>query len=231
MTASHWLSLDLSSSRGSLALHRQTAGQALELLIEQELGEGYHHTEHLIPSLSEALDKAHLTFTDLSRFITVSGPGSFTGLRIALSSLKAFAMVSQCPVDTLSGAEARAWAWLRGRDTVAPNSEISVLTHVATGRFVLSRFRVNSAQQIAGVEESVVTQWSAGGDGPQIVLTDGRVSSEQLPSLGPTDLFTVRLRAQDLAECLEIAGSRRSYGNLAEWIALSPEYFGAPHYS
>jgi tRNA threonylcarbamoyladenosine biosynthesis protein TsaB len=56
----------------------------------------------LIPAISELLDKNHRRLADLDAFAVVSGPGSFTGLRVGLSAVKALAEVTKKPVLMLS---------------------------------------------------------------------------------------------------------------------------------
>jgi hypothetical protein len=145
-----------------------------------------------------------------------------------MASLKAFSLVGGRPIDTVSGAEARALAWWRQRPEPSP-ALLDVLTHVASGRFVLSRFRPEPTG-LTRLAETVVSDWSAHNPPAPIVLTDGRVPPDRLPKQG-AHVSTWALKARHLAEGLALAASRRSYTSLPEWIALAPEYFGAAHYA
>jgi tRNA threonylcarbamoyladenosine biosynthesis protein TsaB len=52
---------------------------------------GISHSNTLLTDIRESLDEAGLALKDIDVFACASGPGSFTGLRIGLSTLKALA--------------------------------------------------------------------------------------------------------------------------------------------
>jgi len=63
------------------------------------------HDAVLLPALTELLDRCHTNLASVDAVICVQGPGSFTGLRIAVSAVHALHLVTQCqvlPVDQLS---------------------------------------------------------------------------------------------------------------------------------
>ena len=64
--------------------------------ISEQIGRG--HAERLAPMVQEALVIAGLTSTDITRLAVCTGPGSFTGLRVALSFAKGFALPRQLPI-------------------------------------------------------------------------------------------------------------------------------------
>ncbi len=56
----------------------------------------------LIPAIAELLRASERRLADVDAFTVVSGPGSFTGLRVGLSAVKALAEVTGKPILTLS---------------------------------------------------------------------------------------------------------------------------------
>lgn len=52
------------------------------------------HSEFLLPKISEILDAKNFDVTDFDNYAVVVGPGSFTGIRIAVSIIKAMAVVN-----------------------------------------------------------------------------------------------------------------------------------------
>jgi len=108
------LAVDTSGKNGSLALVRFEGeiGRTLELL----LLEGGAFSAQLIPQISALLVKQSLSKHQIDGFAVVSGPGSFTGLRVGLAAIKASAEILQKPIAAVSLLEvvARA-AGTRGR--------------------------------------------------------------------------------------------------------------------
>ena len=207
----HWLSLDLSSTCATLAIHK-SQGKALTLVAEAIVSADFNHSERMLSSLDGELKNLGLTLSQFSRFITTSGPGSFTGLRIGFASMKAFAFATGKPIETISGAEARAIA----HGNFAEGQRVVVATTVARDRYARAEFKMG--KKLALVSESIVAE--AGLTDPKVLL----LRDEKTPVLSNSELFP--LQAKHLGECLPTASSRKTHKTIAEWIAVSPEYFG-----
>ena len=59
----------------------------------------------LLRHIKEALDKEKLKFEGLNLFAVVTGPGSFTGIRIGLATMRALSMAAKVPVIGISSFE------------------------------------------------------------------------------------------------------------------------------
>jgi len=97
-------SVDTSSRNGSLALAEAGADSFAVLEVVPLAGGTY--SGRLIPELSALLLRHRRQKHELEAFTVVSGPGSFTGLRVGLASVKALADVLQRPVAAVSMLEA-----------------------------------------------------------------------------------------------------------------------------
>ena len=64
----------------------------------------------LVPQIATLLQTHGLKKADIGAFIVVSGPGSFTGLRVGLAAIKALAEILQKPIVPVSLLEAIASA-------------------------------------------------------------------------------------------------------------------------
>lgn len=88
----------------------KTAGVALvrdgRLLYEATLSAGLTHSETLLPLCGAALAAAGLSPADVDVFAASAGPGSFTGLRIGLATVKGLAMAAGKPCAGVSTLEA-----------------------------------------------------------------------------------------------------------------------------
>ena len=98
------LAIDTSGKNGSLALVRAESNKLGTLELVPLAGRMY--SAQVIPSLHDALSRQHLKKTDLDAFIVASGPGSFTGLRVGLSTVKALSEVLHKPIVAVSVLEA-----------------------------------------------------------------------------------------------------------------------------
>ena len=67
---------------------------------------GVHHSEMLCDRVTEALNKARVKFTDLSAYACAIGPGSFTGIRIGVSTVKGYCTAVELPVIGVNCLEA-----------------------------------------------------------------------------------------------------------------------------
>ncbi|MGM0431945.1 MAG: tRNA (adenosine(37)-N6)-threonylcarbamoyltransferase complex dimerization subunit type 1 TsaB [Spirochaetota bacterium] len=63
---------------------------------------GFKHSEHLLPEIEHLLSKAGLTPSELDLIVCTRGPGSFTGLRIGMSTAKGLACGSNTPLVSVT---------------------------------------------------------------------------------------------------------------------------------
>jgi len=71
-------------------------------IIEYNLDSGKRHTELLLPTIKKALMRLMITLDKIDCFAVGLGPGSFTGLRIGLATIKGFAQAKGIPIIGLS---------------------------------------------------------------------------------------------------------------------------------
>lgn len=103
------LALDTSSDWLSAAVVKD--GQTLSL---------YHknnqktHSEFVMGAVDEVMQKSNLTLDDIDLFAVNKGPGSFTGIRIGLAIIKAFAHVKNKPVAAVDSLQSLCYYALPG---------------------------------------------------------------------------------------------------------------------
>jgi tRNA threonylcarbamoyladenosine biosynthesis protein TsaB len=78
------------------------------LLAEVSIISEQTHSKHLMNMISRAMGMSGLNINDLDGFAVIRGPGSFTGLRIGISSVKGLAIASGKPVVGISSLDALA---------------------------------------------------------------------------------------------------------------------------
>jgi tRNA threonylcarbamoyladenosine biosynthesis protein TsaB len=102
------LATDTSGTNGSIALADCRPGQDPAIFELVPLTTGAFSAQ-LVPEIAALLEKHHFTRHDLEGFAVASGPGSFTGLRVGLAAVKAFAEVLKKPIAAVSLLEAVAF--------------------------------------------------------------------------------------------------------------------------
>jgi tRNA threonylcarbamoyladenosine biosynthesis protein TsaB len=142
------LAADTSGSQGSLALLRGTAVQSEVLDLLPLTGGAF--SAQLVPEIVRMLDRTGTSRTDLDGFAVVSGPGSFTGLRVGLAAIKGLAEILNKPIAALSLLEAVA---------VVPQARGLVAAVLDAGRSeaYLGTYDVNGERATA-LEELVATR-------------------------------------------------------------------------
>ena len=79
------------------------------LLAQSYQNNGLTHSRTLLPMVHDMLKNSGLTIRDMDAIAVANGPGSFTGLRIGVSTAKGLAWGAGKPVCTVSALEAMAW--------------------------------------------------------------------------------------------------------------------------
>src|SRR6202795_2249783 len=100
------LAIDTSGKNGSIALARVSPGQSGIETLEVVSLDGGAFSAQLVPQIAKLLDKHGCSKNDLAAFAVVSGPGSFTGLRVGLAAIKALAEALKKPIAAVSILEA-----------------------------------------------------------------------------------------------------------------------------
>lgn len=99
------LALDCAVTRISLAVKTETK------FISTTYDIGMRQSEILVPAIDEILKKADIAAADLNASTLTIGPGSFTGLRLGISALKAVELAYNVPVYGISSLEAYAFPY------------------------------------------------------------------------------------------------------------------------
>ncbi|MEZ4845445.1 MAG: tRNA (adenosine(37)-N6)-threonylcarbamoyltransferase complex dimerization subunit type 1 TsaB [Bdellovibrionota bacterium] len=81
-----------------------------EILCDETFKTDQHQSKHVLGFIDACLRKNNLTLQNVDSFATTSGPGSFTGVRICLGTMKALAFSLSKPLIGIPTLEAMAHA-------------------------------------------------------------------------------------------------------------------------
>ena len=94
------LAIDTSSSICSVAILEDE-----KIIDKNELNDGKTHSENLMPLVDELLKRNSLDMAQINMLACSVGPGSFTGIRIGVSSIKPIAEVLNVKVASVTSLE------------------------------------------------------------------------------------------------------------------------------
>lgn len=234
------LALDSSRRRGgSIAL---AAGEKLVALVEHDPAQGY--AEAFFALADRALAMAGRTKDEITQLAVVTGPGSYTGLRIGVMTAKSLAHARGLPLFGASSLELLAGQALLGTDgsnaakTSAsdPSSEpLQILALMEAGRDALYaatyRARGRELQLVRGAWRSLAPDLERElleGPRPTLVSADGPETLELVRVQAPTFLAEAEVlpcipMARTLA--LSVAGEY-PWCVRSDPAALLPVYLG-----
>jgi tRNA threonylcarbamoyladenosine biosynthesis protein TsaB len=114
------IAIDTCEPRGSVAIRRDGKLIAMRLHSSRE-----EYSSWLLPAVKESLKEAKIELNGLDLLAVATGPGSFTGVRVGLSTVKAWAEVLEKPVVGVSRLEALARGSGAGEGIVAASYDAS----------------------------------------------------------------------------------------------------------
>ncbi len=99
------LAIETSTMLGGIAIMNDLSC----LIAEVRLNVKSTHSERLVTEIDHVLKQAELKVSDIDVFAIAIGTGSFTGLRIGLSTVKGFSYAAGKPIVSVPTLEALAW--------------------------------------------------------------------------------------------------------------------------
>ena len=216
------LAVETSTLTGAVALL-----EAGSLVAESRVSVAVTHGERLMAAIDGVLRAARWELADVDAFAVARGPGSFTGLRIGLSTVKGLAFATGKPAVGVGTLDALAWRLPYCAYPVCPvldarkNEVYAALYRTRDGRLEL----LEAPWAVAPA--TLAEELRAAVDGPVVFVGDGvgrfaAVLGEILGAracLAPADL-----RVPSAVTVGELAGPELDRGEAADPASLVPLY-------
>lgn len=120
------------------------------------------HAQMLLPYIDELISESQVPLNSLNAIALTHGPGSFTGIRIALSIAQGLSYASNVPLIPVSSLDALAYTFLHASNDTALNSGDCVITafdarmnevYWAAHRYIDGQLLQIHAPSICGVDD------------------------------------------------------------------------------
>jgi len=159
--------IETSGREGSVALCRGDA-TSFDVLGLKDI-EGGTYSARLMPSIADLLRDAKLAKKQVDGIVVVNGPGSFTGLRVGISTAKGLSEVLGKPLAAVSMLEALAVVYGR------PGEEVTTVLDAGRGELYAAEYRMTDCgaellrqsvvklteflAQLPSISGAVITTW------------------------------------------------------------------------
>jgi tRNA threonylcarbamoyladenosine biosynthesis protein TsaB len=200
------LALDTSTSYASIAVVREQ-----RLLAELNWFAGTRHSTDLFARLDWLLASHNLAMSDLTSVAVTTGPGSFNGLRVAVTAAKSLCFALGSPLYACSTLDVIGWSGIVS-GCVGPFTSAWALLDAGRGQIYAAQYR-----------ESPVDQPFAPLDGHQ-VLTAGELAERIAAVPEQTAFFSGEWIPATQATLTALLGARAAFGSplptrRASWLA------------
>jgi tRNA threonylcarbamoyladenosine biosynthesis protein TsaB len=122
-----------------------------DLLAEVISGNGQTHSRHLMAMIDSVLELAGLNLSKMDGLAFTCGPGSFTGLRIGISTILGLAAATRKPIAGISGLDALAM------QAAAPDMTICPLIDGRRSEVYCGRYRWVNEELVKEAAEQVLS--------------------------------------------------------------------------
>lgn len=215
------VAIDTATHLASLALH-----DGFRVRVEQTWEAPRRHTTELAPRLAEALEQLKLGHGQFSGVAVTKGPGSFTGLRIGMSTAKGIALAEQVPLVGVPTLDVVAAA--QGRD----RRQLAAVLQAGRGRISIALYRWQFGEWQVQDEPRLITWAGLRDEIARPTLFCGEINKEGAEAIAALGDRAVLLppawRLRRAGFLAELAWRRLKRGDVDDPASLTPTYLKHP---
>ena len=191
--------------------------------VEYTLNIGVHHAERLVPMVCGVLEQVGKALADLSGVAVASGPGSFTGLRIGMSTAKGLCAGAGLPLVAVPTLEALAY------QAAPQNMPVCPMLDARRGQVYAGLFRRQDDQMVRLAPDEAIGAGELARKLPRPVLLVGEGAEayrdEIAACLGDDAQFAPGLLGLTRAGAVALLGARRVAAGDVDGLSDSePQY-------
>lgn len=217
------LGLDTSTKVATIAVIDEE-----NLIGEYSLSKDMSHSENLMPMIKEVLDNIDVKIEDIELYSVARGPGSFTGLRIGIATMKSFSHLFNKAIIGVSTLEALAYNLYENESLIMPMLDAR-RDRVYTG---LYKFDQGQLKEVEGAQILEISDLKEKIKSYDKVIFNGDgslVYREEIKSL-LGDKVKFASMGQNITRAVsvcEIGSKKYKDGQRDSYFTLEPEYIRA----
>ena len=189
---------------------------------EMDFTDNHNLCEKIIGSFDTIFQKNKFQISQLKKIITSTGPGSYTGLRIQLSTAKAFAFANNIPIVTVLSTEIRALAWLDEFPNKENLTQIAIQTQIGNSKELCSFYEFKEKKikfkELIDVKNDNDILKKINETDSVLLLDEGK------EKINFSKQYLFPLKSSYLGFFYQQTGSMRNFDRIEEWGNLSPDY-------
>lgn len=139
------LAIDTSTKKANVCIKKD------EEIFNKSIDNEITHSEKLLPLIDQSLKEANLKLSDINFLSCSIGPGSFTGIRIGIATIKAFAKVLNVPVFSVSSLDILAYS-----NIDSSSDYVISMLDAKNNRVYYSMYKVNKLDNEVCVLEQIM---------------------------------------------------------------------------
>lgn len=143
------------------------------------------HSVKLIPMIESVLFELDMTAADIDAFACTNGPGSFTGIRIGMATVRGLAMPHNKPIVTVPSLAAAAYNFSSQSLPVISMTDARN-SQVFYGKY---QFTENGFNELLAPQAAEISEISASITAPVIVCGDGAARYREILNKNPNIIF------------------------------------------
>lgn len=218
------LAMDTATPAGSVALLQRD-----RILASRYFDVGVQHSQHLAAEIAQIMDTADIGPNQLDAVAVTIGPGSFTGLRIGLSTAKGLCLATGVPLVTVSTLEALAARLPYCRHPVCP------MLDARRGDVYAALYDTSSGMRPRQIESTraeaaqvLLEEWARS---ETVFLGDGAAANAELLAGHPFAQVAPAHCFKPEASVVAWLGQHKlASGDTADLATSEPEYVRNPSY-